>query len=76
MQKVYFLRSRGVGSDGPRDRLKAMQEPLRELKCEYDANVTGFCTMIHAAAQFDLFEALGRNSLDLGKATSLIRRRA
>jgi hypothetical protein len=22
-----------------------MQEPLQELKCENDANVTGFCTM-------------------------------
>jgi hypothetical protein len=39
-----------------------MQEPLRELKCENDANVTSFCTMNPADAQFDLFEALGRNS--------------
>jgi hypothetical protein len=29
-----------------------MQEPLRELKCENDANVTGFCTMNPADAQF------------------------
>jgi hypothetical protein len=62
VRKVYFLHSRSVGSDGQRDRLKAMQEPLRELKCENDANVTGFCTMNPAGAQFDHFEALGRNS--------------
>lgn len=52
MQKVYFLHSRSVGSDGQMDRLKAMQEPLRELKCYNDANVTGFCTMNPADAQF------------------------
>jgi hypothetical protein len=44
------------------DRLKAMQELLRELKCENDANVTGFCTKIPADAQFDPFDALGKNS--------------
>jgi len=40
-----------------------MQEPLRESKCENNTYVTGFCTINPADAQFDLFEALGRNSL-------------
>jgi hypothetical protein len=62
VQEVYFLRSRGVGSDGPMDRLKAMQELLRELKCENNANVMGFCTINPAGDRFDLFEALGTNS--------------
>jgi hypothetical protein len=44
--------------------LKAAQEPLRESKCENDANLTGFCTLNPADNQFDLFDALGRNSLD------------
>jgi hypothetical protein len=43
--------------------LKAAQEPLRESKCENDDNLTGFCTMNPADNQFDLFDALGRNSL-------------
>jgi NADPH:quinone reductase len=33
VRKVYFWHSRGVGSDGQRDRLQAVQELLRELKC-------------------------------------------
>jgi len=41
-----------------------MQEPLRESKCENNTYVTGFCTINPADAQFDLFEALGRNSHD------------
>jgi len=59
------------------DRLKAMQEPLRELKCENDANVTGYCTMNPADAQFDLFDALGRKSQlrDAGDGTAGHRRR-
>jgi hypothetical protein len=63
--KAYFLHSRSVGFDGQRDCLKAMQEPLRELKCTNDANVAGFDTIKLAGAQFDLFGALGRNSHDL-----------
>jgi hypothetical protein len=62
VRKVYFLHSRSGGSDGQMDRLKAMQEPLRKLKCENDANVTGSCTIDPADAQFYLFDALGRNS--------------
>jgi len=43
--KAYFFHSRSVGFDGQRDCLKAMQEPLRELKCTNDANVAGFDTI-------------------------------
>src|ERR1035438_809795 len=34
--------------------LEAMQEPLRELKCENDANATSSCTINPSDAQFDL----------------------
>jgi hypothetical protein len=62
VQKVYFLHSRCVGSDGQRNRLKAMQEQLRESKCENMADVTGFCTEILAGVQLSSFEGLGKNS--------------
>jgi hypothetical protein len=47
----------------PVDRLKAMQESLRGSKRDNYSNVTDSCTMNPADAQFDLFEAPGRNSL-------------
>jgi hypothetical protein len=59
-----FLHSRSADSDGQMGLLKAAQEPLRESKCENDANLTGFCTLNPADNQFDLFDALGRNSLN------------
>jgi hypothetical protein len=59
-----FLHSRSADSDGQMGLLKAAQEPLRGSKCENDANLTGFCTMNPADNQFDLFDALGRNSQD------------
>jgi hypothetical protein len=62
VQKVDFLHSRSVGSDRQRDRLKAMQVPLRESKCENMADVTSFCMGILTDSQLDRFEELGRNS--------------
>ena len=73
MQKVYFLHSRGVNSDGQRDRLKAMQEPLQESKCENCAVATGSCMKIVADAQLSSFEGLGKNSL-VEKAPALFTR--
>jgi hypothetical protein len=48
-KNVYFLHSPSVGSDGLGDRLKVMQEPLRESKCENKAEATRFCTQILTA---------------------------
>jgi hypothetical protein len=44
------------------DRLKTMQEPLPESKCENSADATSLCTEILAGTQLSSFEALGRNS--------------
>src|ERR1700723_2446299 len=59
-----FWHSRSADSDGQMGLLKAAQEPLRESKCENDANLPVFCIMNPADNQFDLFDALGRNSQD------------
>src|ERR1700721_2300175 len=62
VQKIYSLDSRSVGFDRRTDRLNAMQEPLRELRCANYANVANFCTLNSTGAQFALFEGLGTNS--------------